>query len=194
MDRVVSASAPGLWLIDAGEALARAGRVGLVLTDCDGVLTDGTVYCSAIGEELLRFSRRDGMGVELLRAAHIETAIVTRERSPIVERRAEKLAVRLYAGVRDKRELLAQILAEHGRGADQVAYIGDDLNDYAVLREVGVLGLTGAPSDAEPVIREAVHFVSARAGGQGAFREFADFILGLRERRGTGGVIRRRTP
>jgi 3-deoxy-D-manno-octulosonate 8-phosphate phosphatase (KDO 8-P phosphatase) len=182
VDGVVTGSQPGLRHLNTTEAVARACQIRLLLTDCDGVLTDGSVYCSAAGEELLRFSRRDGLGFELLREAGIETAIVTREPSTITLRRADKLRVPLHAGIRDKRDFLLRLLREQRRPVSQVAYIGDDVNDLPMLMEVAPHGLTAAPLDAEPSVAEAVHFVSGRLGGQGAFREFANFILTLRER------------
>jgi 3-deoxy-D-manno-octulosonate 8-phosphate phosphatase (KDO 8-P phosphatase) len=169
-------------LLTAHELRLRAASVRLVLTDVDGVLTDGGVYYSERGEALKRFSLRDGMGVERLRDAGIETAFITRESSPIVVRRAEKLQLRhLYVGVRDKRAALDQVLAETQLGPQQLAYIGDDVNDQAAMAEVATRGLTGAPADAEPPIRRAAHFRTTRPGGYGAFREFAEWILRLRE-------------
>lgn len=158
----------------------RAAGIRLVLTDCDGVLTDAGVYVSERGEELKRFSLRDGMGVERLRGAGITTAIVTRERSPIVARRADKLGIRVYDGIRDKRAALSQILNDAGVSRAAVAYIGDDVNDLGIIAEVGEEGLTGAPSDAEPEVVDAIHLHGGRCGGYGAFREFADAILRLR--------------
>jgi 3-deoxy-D-manno-octulosonate 8-phosphate phosphatase (KDO 8-P phosphatase) len=181
VDGVVTGNLPGLRHLHTGEATARAGRIRLLLTDCDGVLTDGSVYCTAAGEEMLRFSRRDGLGFELLREAGVEAAIVTREASAIVRGRADKLRVPLHAGVRDKRQFLTGLLREQGRQPAEVAYIGDDLNDLPVLRDLFAHGLTAAPLDAESPVAEAVHFVSGRPGGQGAFREFANFILALRQ-------------
>lgn len=162
------------------EAVARARRISLVLTDCDGVLTDAGVYVSERGEELKRFSFRDGMGVERLRNAGIETGIVTRERSPIVAKRAEKLRIRVFDGIKDKRDALPDILAAMGRPVAAVAYIGDDVNDVGILEAVGEKGLTGAPVDAEPEVLDFVHVPGTRPGGYGAFREFADLILRLR--------------
>lgn len=155
---------------------ARAARIRLVLSDCDGVLTDGTVYYSARGEEMKRFSLRDGMGFERLRDAGIEGAIITRERSPIVERRAEKLGLRLYQGVRDKAAALEAILAERGLARAEVGYIGDDVNDLGAIQALAD-GLTAAPSDAAPDVLAAVHVRCTRPGGAGAFREFAELIL-----------------
>lgn len=171
---------PTLARLQPGEAVLRARRLTLLLTDCDGVLTDAGVYVSARGEELKRFSLRDGMGVERLRAAGIECAVVTRERSPIVERRVEKLGIRLFQGVRDKRAALAQILDETGSSLDAVAYIGDDVNDLGIIEAIHASGLTGAPVDAEPEVFGTVHLQGTRPGGYGALREFADAILRFR--------------
>lgn len=176
--------APPAWgarALSTDELVARALRLRLVLTDCDGVLTDSTVYVSEHGEAMKRFSLRDGMGVERLREAGIETAIVTRERSPIVARRAEKLRLpHLFQGVLDKAAELPRILAEAGCARHEVAYIGDDVNDLEILAEVGREGLTAAPFDALEPVATFVHHVCRACGGSGAFREFAEWILRLR--------------
>ena len=169
---------------EGSEALdlpARARRVRVVLTDCDGVLTDGGIYYSEDGEALKRFNVRDGMGVERLRADGVITAIVTRELSGAVARRAAKLgSLRVYAGVIDKAAQLAWILDDLGAGMAEVAYIGDDVNDLGVITEVRAQGLTAAPSDAMPEVIDAVHYRCRRAGGFGAFRDFAEWLLRLR--------------
>jgi len=166
----------------SGEGLQqRALRIKLLLTDSDGVLTDSGVFYSASGEEFRRFSVRDGMGAELLRAAGIETAIMTRENCPTVRKRAEKLKMRyVYIGVRDKLAHLPVVYSQTGFGLNQMAYIGDDVNDLEVIEAISPEGLTGAPADAVPKVRQAVHFVSANRGGDGAFRDFAEWILALR--------------
>jgi 3-deoxy-D-manno-octulosonate 8-phosphate phosphatase (KDO 8-P phosphatase) len=159
----------------------RARRVRLVLTDNDGVLTDGGVYYSDAGEELRRFSVRDGMGIERLREAGIATAIVTRERSGCVARRAEKLRLpHCFLGVHDKAAHLETILRDTGLPLEALAYIGDDVNDLGILTAIGEQGLTGAPADAMPAVLSAVHHRCAARGGRGAFREFAEWILRLR--------------
>lgn len=159
----------------------RADRIALVLTDSDGVLTDTGVYYGPEGEALKRFSIRDGVGVERLRAAGIETAILTGENSPSVRRRAEKLQMRfLYLGVKDKAGHLKAICQETGFSPEQIAFIGDDMNDYGIIRELTPVALTGAPSDAIPAIAGAVTYRCRERGGYGAFREFADWILSLR--------------
>jgi 3-deoxy-D-manno-octulosonate 8-phosphate phosphatase (KDO 8-P phosphatase) len=156
----------------------RARRLRLVLTDCDGVLTDGSVYYGAEGEALRRFSVRDGMGVERLRNAGIATAILSREPSPSIARRAEKLGLPyLYLGVRDKAAHLPAILAETGLEIADLAYIGDDVNDLGILAAIGLRGLTAAPADAMPEVRAACHYLCSARGGAGAFRDFAEWIL-----------------
>ena len=167
--------------LSPAELVRRARAVRLVLTDSDGVLTDTGVYYSERGEELKRFSIRDGMGVERLRQAGIETGIVTGELSPSVVRRAEKLALpTVLLGVKDKLGAVRGLCAERGLGLDEVAYIGDDVNDLAVLAEVSRRGLTASPSDGLPSVRAVVTHVCAAPGGHGAFREFAEWILSHR--------------
>jgi len=167
--------------LSPAELVRRARAVRLVLTDSDGVLTDTGVYYSERGEELKRFSIRDGLGVERLRQAGIETGIVTGELSPSVVRRAEKLALpTVLLGVKDKLGAVRGLCAERGLGLDEVAYIGDDVNDLAVLAEVSRRGLTASPSDGLPSVRAVVTHVCAAPGGHGAFREFAEWILSHR--------------
>ena len=174
------------------EFLSRARRVALVLTDCDGVLTDGGVYYSDQGEALRRFSVRDGMGVERLRQAGIATAFITRERSQAVARRGVKVgAVGVYAGVMDKAAELPRLLQDLALDAGQIACIGDDVNDLALIEEVGRRGLTAAPADAMPEVLTAVQYRCRACGGHGAFREFAEWILQLR---GAGSEESERRP
>jgi 3-deoxy-D-manno-octulosonate 8-phosphate phosphatase (KDO 8-P phosphatase) len=169
-------------LLAPAEVARRARQIKLVLTDSDGVLTDTGVYYSERGEELKRFSIRDGMGVQRLRQAGVETGIVTGEMSPSVVRRGEKLGLRhVLLGVKDKLSTVRALCAEHGLTLGQLAFIGDDVNDLAVLTEIGRHGLTAAPADALPPILGTVHHVSAVPGGHGAFRDFAEWILDHRE-------------
>lgn len=166
-------------MVDLAE---RAGRIRLLLTDCDGVLTDGGVYYSERGEEMKRFSIRDGMGVERLRnLASVEVGILTGENlSPPLQRRAEKLNItELHLNARDKRAVLNQILGRRQLLPQQVAYIGDDINDLEVMKRVG---LCACPADALPQVRALAHHVCQNRGGHGAFREFAELIIAARTR------------
>lgn len=167
----------------ADEQRRRASRLKLVLTDCDGVLTDAGVYYSAEGEALKRFNLRDGMGVELLRRDGVETGIITRENSAIVARRAEKLRLQhLYLGIQDKRSHLEEILKRSDTTPDQLGYIGDDVNDLEIIQAIAPFGLTACPADALSAVAAEVHYHCAAPGGHGAFRDFAEWILALRER------------
>ena len=164
--------------LTGAELRRRARQVRLVLTDCDGVLTDGGVYYSAEGEVMKRFSVRDGMGVERLRGVGVRTAIVSGDDSPSVRRRAEKLGLAgVHLGIKDKLGLLPQICAELGCRVEEVAGIGDDVNDLGLLRLLGASGLTAAPADAMPEVLREVQYRTAARGGAGAFREFAEWIL-----------------
>ena len=157
----------------------RARCVKLLLTDCDGVLTDGGVYYSARGEELKRFDIRDGMGVERLwKLAGIETGIITGENSPSVARRAKKLGIiECHLGAKDKAATVSSILEGRKLKAEEVAYLGDDVND---LPAFAIAGLTACPSDAFEEVRVAANWVLQRPGGHGAFRELAEIILKAR--------------
>lgn len=150
-------------------------RIKLVLTDVDGVLTDGGMYYGSEGDTLKRFNTRDGMGMELLRNRGILTGIITREQTGIVSQRAKKLQVDiLIQGCRDKLPAFQQILAERNLKASEVAYIGDDLNDVEVLAHVG---FSAAPADAADEAKNSAHYICTRKGGEGCFREFAEVIL-----------------
>lgn len=157
----------------------RARAIRFLLTDSDGVLTDNGVYYSAAGEELKRFSIRDGMGVERLRNfAGVDVGIITGEHSGPVMRRAEKLAiVELHLGIKDKPAILREILERHKLRPEEIAYIGDDTNDVEVMK---LVGLAGCPADATPFARAVAHFVCPSRGGHGAFRDFAELIIAAR--------------
>lgn len=156
----------------------RAKKIKLVLTDNDGVLTDTGVYYSDDGEVMKRFSIRDGMGVERLRnVLGIETGIITGELSGSVLKRAEKLnIIYLYRGVKDKKVLLNEILAGLKLEKENIAFIGDDVNDIELINEVG---LSASPSDGTVFVKDIVHYICHNKGGNGAFREFAELIISL---------------
>lgn len=158
-----------------GDIAARARQVSLVLTDSDGVLTDGGVWVGPEGEMLKRFSFRDGMGVARLREVGVDVGIVTGEISPPVRRRAEKLAItEVHEGVEDKLALLGEICSQRSLEPRAVAYIGDDVNDLEIM---GAVGLAAAPEDAFRLAKEAAHVVVPYRGGQGAFRALAELVI-----------------
>jgi 3-deoxy-D-manno-octulosonate 8-phosphate phosphatase (KDO 8-P phosphatase) len=157
-------------------ALRKAKPIRFLLTDCDGVLTDTGVYYGSRGEELKRFSVRDGMGVERLRAiAGIETGILSGESTSAIARRAEKLTIReTHLGVKDKLAALEEIAQRRRLDFSQIAYIGDDINDLPAL---AVSGLSACPRDAMPEVVACVDYVCSLSGGHGAFREFAELLI-----------------
>lgn len=152
-----------------------AAGIRLLLTDVDGVLTDGGVYYGADGEVLKQFNIRDGMAVERLRSVGVEVGIITGENSPSVARRAEKLRIDLlFLYCKDKPAALHQVMRERGYEASEVAYIGDDVNDVDVM---GLVGFPAAPGDALPQARQVARYICRNFGGHGAFREFAELII-----------------
>ena len=154
----------------------KAEKIKLLLTDCDGVLTDTGVYYSPQGEELKRFSLRDGMGVERLRKlVNVETGIITGEYSNIVSRRAAKLGItELHLGIKNKLDTFRSILKRKDLSESEVAYIGDDTNDLDII---SLAGLSACPSDATNFAKESVDIIVESKGGFGAFRDFAEIII-----------------
>jgi len=149
--------------------------IRLFATDVDGVLTDAGMYYAESGDEWKKFNTRDGMGIKLLQRAGIITAIVTQERTKLVARRAEKLTIpELHQGVLDKLSLVREMAARHGLTMNQVAYIGDDINDFETLKEVG---FSATPADGMPKVAAVVDYICQKKGGEGAVREIIEMIL-----------------
>jgi 3-deoxy-D-manno-octulosonate 8-phosphate phosphatase (KDO 8-P phosphatase) len=150
-------------------------RIRLFATDVDGVLTDAGMYYAESGDEWKKFNTRDGMGIKLLQRAGIITAIVTQERTKLVARRAEKLAIpEVHQGVMDKLSLVREMALRHGLTLSQVAYIGDDINDLETLNAVG---FSATPADGMPKVAAAVDYICQKKGGEGAVREIIEMIL-----------------
>jgi 3-deoxy-D-manno-octulosonate 8-phosphate phosphatase (KDO 8-P phosphatase) len=159
-------------VIAEAELLERARRVRLLLLDVDGVLTDGRLYYGAEGELMKAFDVKDGHGIVLVRG-HVELGVVS-GRPGLARRRLEELGFRhLVFGQRDKLDGYAQ-LAPLGFADEEVAYMGDDVNDLPLLRRVG---LSSCPADARPQVRAAVHWVAPAGGGRGAVRELCELVL-----------------
>jgi 3-deoxy-D-manno-octulosonate 8-phosphate phosphatase (KDO 8-P phosphatase) len=147
----------------------------LIATDIDGVWTDGGMYYSESGEESKRFNTYDSAGVLFCGLLNIPVVILTGESSMAVKRRAEKLKItHCYCGLTDKLATLKTICDTLGVPLAEVAYIGDDINDIAVLRAVG---FSACPASAPVYIRKLVTRVLTRGGGEGVFREFVETIL-----------------
>jgi 3-deoxy-D-manno-octulosonate 8-phosphate phosphatase (KDO 8-P phosphatase) len=155
------------------DLLLRAARIRLVLLDVDGVLTDGRIWYGPEGEALKAFDVRDGHGIVRLRD-HVDFGVISGRPGTAARRRLEELRFKhLVFGQIDKLAGYAT-LGHLGVGDDEVAYMGDDVNDLPLLRKVG---LSACPADARPEVLREARFVSRREGGRGAVRELCELIL-----------------
>ena len=147
----------------------------MLLTDVDGVLTDGGMYYSNKGDIMKKFHARDGMGVTLLRKKGIDTIIVTKEKTDIVKHWSKKMKIReLFDGIKDKEVILDKVCKKYKLIPSQVAYIGDDVNDIGLLKKVG---FSASPKDGMPMVKKICNYRCQTDGGKGAFRELAELIL-----------------
>jgi len=148
----------------------------IFVMDVDGTLTDGKIYIGSKGEEFKAFNVKDGYAInEILKAKGIETAIITGRMSEIVNIRSKELNIDyVYQGLKNKKEALKKLILLHNIRLEDVAYIGDDLNDLEVMK---MCGITGCPADAVEEIKNISDYVSKFNGGSGAIRDFVDWIL-----------------
>lgn len=161
--------------MDPAELRQRAARVRLLLSDVDGVMTDGSLSFDAEEIESKTFNVRDGLGIKLWRRGAGEFGIVTGRCSSIVAARADELGLSIvHQGVHDKLPVVEQIAADQGVSLDEVAYLGDDLPDLPVVEAVG-FGVAVKDACAEMV--EAADYVTQLPGGRGAVREAAELLL-----------------
>ena len=155
-----------------------AQQVVMLALDVDGVLTSGMLYYDEHGGENKSFNVRDGLGLRLLLEAGVEVAIISGRQSAALARRAQEFNIELvFQGVRNKRLLLNKLLQDKKIKWEQVAYMGDDVNDLACLSQVG---LPMAPADAAPEVLAIARFVASQPGGQGAVRQACELILKAR--------------
>ena len=149
-------------------------QVRLLVLDFDGTLTDNRVWVDESGREMVAAHRGDGMGIALIRRAGVEVVILSTERNPVVAARARKLGVPVFQGVEDKPTVLRRLLAERGVPAEQVVYVGNDVNDVPCFP---LVGFAAVPADAHPEAKRAADEVLRQRGGHGAVREVCDRIL-----------------
>ena len=153
----------------------KISKIKIVLTDVDGVLTDGGLYYTDEGMVMKRFYVRDGMGAVLLKDKGIEVGILTSDKSDIAKARGQRLNFDLvYSGIKNKKEALEEICAARKIKPENIAFIGDDVNDIEALK---IVGLSACPADAIDSVSSFVDYVCKKEGGKGAFREFADLFL-----------------
>lgn len=159
----------------SSEILRAASKIKLLLLDVDGVLTDGRLYYGNSGEELKAFNIQDGLGIKLLQQGGIQVGIITGRRSSLLQRRAEELAISpLIQGREDKLTALNEILDSLNISMEEIAFVGDDLPDLAVIMRVG-LGIT--PANGSSTVANRAHWQTKKSGGDGAVREIAEMIL-----------------
>lgn len=151
----------------------------LFLTDIDGVWTDGGMYYDATDIELKKFNTYDSAGVLFAHYLGIPVGILTGENANIVKRRAEKLKIDfLYLGCKDKVSAALEICHKLEISFEDIAYIGDDLNDIALLK---LVGWAGVPSSAPEYVKNIANVHLTKKGGEGVFREFVESVLGTKQ-------------
>lgn len=150
-------------------------KIKLLVLDFDGVLTDGYVYTDENGREMVRCSRRDGMGTSQLHKIDVDVVVISGEKNPVVVERCKKMNIEdRFFGIKNKLDILQQLMARNGTAPFEVAYVGDDINDLECLK---FAGFAAAPQDCVPEVRKIVQYVTAKKGGEGAVREVCDLIL-----------------
>jgi YrbI family 3-deoxy-D-manno-octulosonate 8-phosphate phosphatase len=145
--------------------------IRLIGYDFDGVMTDNRVYVSQDGTESVLVNRSDGLAIAALRRMGIPQFIASTEKDPVVSRRAEKLEIPVLQGLDDKADAIAKYAAELGVALEDMAFIGNDVNDLAAMK---IVGLPVAPHDAHPSILKVAKHVTKATGGMGVVREFCD--------------------
>jgi YrbI family 3-deoxy-D-manno-octulosonate 8-phosphate phosphatase len=150
-------------------------KIKILLTDVDGVLTDGGMYYSNKGDVMKKFHARDGMAISLLKKNGIPTVIVTKEKTMIVKQWAKKMNIKkLYDGVVKKEQVLEKICREFKVKPEEIAFIGDDVNDVKLLEKVGMAAM---PNNGVKQLRKICDYRCKSCGGEGALREIIDLIL-----------------
>lgn len=167
-----------MWRISDEDFARRARNLDWLLFDVDGVLTDGRLVYGADGEQWKVFHVRDGLGLKLARDAGLKVGILSGRGNAALQSRAREIGFdALIQDRHDKDSAFTELLEEYGADPDRVAYAGDDLLDLPVIRRCG---LSFAPADAVPEVRERVHRVLSAPGGQGAVREMCEAVLRAR--------------
>jgi len=152
----------------------KCNKIELVLSDVDGVLTDGGMFYSEHGEEIKKFNTRDGMGIELLKKIGVNTIFITKENSKISKNRAKKLNVKIFSGIQNKEKKLKDITKMYKIESQSIAYIGDDVNDLSIMK---MIGFSATPNNGVSEVKKIANYVCKHDGREGAFREFADLII-----------------
>lgn len=165
--------------LSAETLTASLQKIKLLALDVDGVLTDGTIYISPAGEVFKGFNAKDGMGISCALRNNLQIAVITGRQSPIVERRCEELGIKLFMqGVKDKRLALQKMAQELGLAREEIAYMGDDLNDIPAFK---ASGLNFVPADGSIEVLAVADIITKAKGGRGAVREAITMILAAQD-------------
>jgi 3-deoxy-D-manno-octulosonate 8-phosphate phosphatase (KDO 8-P phosphatase) len=155
--------------------IRKAQKIRMLLLDVDGVMTNGQVLLLPNGDEVKMFSILDGFGIVAAMKSGIRIGIISGRTSPSIQQRCEELKIEdLYMDVEERLPVLEKIATRHQLSFEEIAYVGDDVPDLPVLERVG---LSGAPPNAHPQVKQRVDLVLKTKGGEGAVREFIDFLL-----------------
>ncbi len=161
--------------MDNKDLIEIAKNIKLVAFDVDGVMTDGSLSFTQDGVEIKTFNAKDGMGVVMLSRAGLVTSIITARDNNTVNLRAKMIDIKeLYTGQKDKTKALEDLINKYNINKSQVAYMGDDLPDICILKQIA---LACCPKDAVSEVKKVCNFISKKKGGRGAVRELCDFIL-----------------
>jgi len=154
-------------------------QINVLFLDFDGVLTDGYVYVDEDGKETVRCSRRDSLGLGMLKAAGVSVVVVSKERNPVVAERCKKLMIKCFYGIDNKAAFLRGYLERWRVLPENAVYMGDDINDLEAMK---VVGAPIAVNNAVDEIKKIALYVTKKNGGEGAVREVCDLILKAKER------------
>ena len=153
-------------------------KIKLIATDVDGVLTDGGMYYSSKGDTLKKFQAIDGMAVSILKRNTIPTVIITKERNQIVKQWSSKMNIdRLFDGIKNKEKIVPKLCKLYSLSENNIAYIGDDVNDLEILKRVG---FSITPKDGNLEVKKIVDYICKSSGGEGVLREICDLVISVK--------------
>ena len=157
----------------------KAKQIKLVALDMDGTLTDGSINISAEGELFKRFNAKDGLGITAARRHGLRVAVITGPEGPIIRYRVKELGIAedVMSGISAKKQAILALAGKHGLTPEEVAFMGDDLNDLPALLAAG---LSAAPADAADDVKRRVDYIAPHKGGEGAVRDLLELILKAR--------------
>ena len=166
-------------ILSPEELQKKAARIRLVALDMDGTLTDGSINIGSEGELFKRFNAKDGLGITAARRHGLRVSVITGRRGPIIRRRTEELGIAedVMSGISAKKKALQALAEKYNLSMEEIAFMGDDLNDLSAL---SAAGLSAAPADAAEDVMKAAQYIAPHKGGQGAVRDLLELVLKAR--------------